>query len=67
MSLNPKQQIVADAKTYALTCALPGSGKTHTSMELVKNLLEPKENYAVMVTFTRAGAGEMREDRKSVV
>ncbi|MFD3435503.1 ATP-dependent helicase [Alteromonas macleodii] len=61
MSLNPKQQIVADAKTYALTCALPGSGKTHTSMELVKNLLEPKENYAVMVTFTRAGAGEMRE------
>lgn len=61
MSLNPKQQIVADAKTYALTCALPGSGKTHTSMELVKNLLEPKENKAVMVTFTRAGAGEMRE------
>lgn len=61
MSLNPRQQIVADAKTYALTCALPGSGKTHTSMELVKNLLEPKENKAVMVTFTRAGAGEMRE------
>ena len=61
MSLNPKQQLVAGAKTYALTCALPGSGKTHTSMELVKNLLEPKENKAVMVTFTRAGAGEMRE------
>ena len=61
MSLNPRQQIVADAKTFALTCALPGSGKTHTSMELVKNLLEPQENTAVMVTFTRAGAGEMRE------
>jgi len=61
MSLNPKQQIVANAKSFALTCALPGSGKTHTSMELVKNLLEPVENKAQMVTFTRAGAGEMRE------
>lgn len=61
MSLNAKQTIVANAEGYALTCALPGSGKTHTSVSLVSNLLKKDDHKVVMVTFTRAGAGEMRE------
>jgi len=42
-----------------LVIALPGSGKTHTSIGLAKVILESSpDNKLIMVTFTRASTGE---------
>jgi superfamily I DNA/RNA helicase len=47
---------------YKLICALPGSGKTHTFMSLAEKIIDLNARTKVMmVTFTNASAGEMRE------
>lgn len=62
-SLTPKQFAVSQIRDHhAYVIALPGSGKTHTSVELTINLLNATEsNMVLIVTFTRAAAKEINE------
>lgn len=62
MSLSEDQQIVVDnPNRNKLVVALPGSGKTHTSIELAQRILnESEHNKLIMVTFTRASTAETR-------
>ncbi|MBW8191285.1 ATP-dependent helicase [Neiella marina] len=62
LSLTKDQaRVVRFADGYNLVCALPGSGKTHTNMEVCRQILTANSSYEViMVTFTNAAAGEMR-------
>ena len=47
---------------YKLICALPGSGKTFTFISLAEKILELQASFSVlMVTFTNASAGEMKD------
>lgn len=60
MSLSDDQQLVVAAPNQnKLVVALPGSGKTHTSIELAIQILkENPDARLVMVTFTRASTAE---------
>lgn len=59
--LTPNQRDVSMIHDHnAYCCALPGSGKTHTSVELACNLLKSSSNKLLIVTFTRAAAKEIR-------
>ena len=60
-SLNEKQHEVSIQTDHVVVCAPPGSGKTHTSINLVENLLKSPANSVMMLTFTSAGAEEMCE------
>jgi len=62
-SLTPKQNAVTKIlKQHSYVCSLPGSGKTHVSVELALNILNADQsNTLLIVTFTRSGAGEMRK------
>ena len=61
MSLTEEQQGVVDlADGFNMVCALPGSGKTHTSISVTEAIINKAEHYSVgMVTFTKASAEEM--------
>jgi len=63
MSLTKEQQgVVNSADGFNIVCALPGSGKTHTSIAVTEAIIEMDDSYSVgMVTFTRASALEMSE------
>lgn len=63
MSLtNEQQSVVQSADGFNLVCALPGSGKTHTSVSVADAILKLSDSYYVgMVTFTKASAKEMSE------
>lgn len=75
MSLNKKQHEVATTTSHTIVCAPPGSGKTHTTIELAANILQlvkkrlpddksspvDNETRLAMVTFTRNGADEITE------
>lgn len=53
---------IEEPDEYKLICALPGSGKTFTSVSLAEKILELNTSFSVlMVTFTNASAGEMKE------
>lgn len=60
--LTDDQKLVAESDGHTMCCALPGSGKTHTIVELTKNLLSKnKINKVLLITFTRASAAELTE------
>ncbi|MFG0904676.1 ATP-dependent helicase [Photobacterium damselae] len=60
--LTEDQALVAQSDGYTMCCALPGSGKSHTIVELTKNLLaKNKTNKVLLITFTRAAAAELTE------
>lgn len=69
MSLTSDQKLVADdPNSNKLVLALPGSGKTHTSMELAANILQSDpNNWLIMVTFTRASTNESMQRLAQVV
>ena len=47
---------------HAVVCSLPGSGKTHTAIELIRNILSKNNGSPILiVTFTRSAAKEMKE------
>lgn len=53
---------IAVPDEYKLICALPGSGKTFTFISLAEKIIEMNSATSVMmVTFTNASAGEMKE------
>lgn len=61
MPLTQEQsRILQSADNYNLVCALPGSGKTHTIIELLLALINNQNNKIIAVTFTNAAAAEMR-------
>lgn len=62
MSLTDEQQHVVEcADGFNMVCALPGSGKTHTSISITERIIELSSSYSVvMVTFTKAAAKEMQ-------
>ena len=60
--LTEDQKLVAESDGHTMCCALPGSGKSHTIVELTKNLLSKnKTNKVLLITFTRAAAAELTE------
>lgn len=62
VGLTEDQKLVAKSDGYTMCCALPGSGKSHTIVELTKNLLsKDKKNKVLLITFTRAAAAELTE------
>lgn len=61
MSLTPEQAAVTlNIDESKLVCALPGSGKTHTTVSLVENILKDPHSKTLMLTFTNAAAQEMQ-------
>jgi len=54
MSLTKEQQgVVNSADGFNIVCALPGSGKTHTSIAVTEAIIEMDDSYSVgMVTFS---------------
>jgi superfamily I DNA/RNA helicase len=65
-SLTPKQNKVSLVyDNHAVVCALPGSGKTHTAIELILNIIRRNNGAIVLiVTFTRSAAKEMKKRLK---
>jgi DNA helicase-2/ATP-dependent DNA helicase PcrA len=65
-SLTPKQNKVSQVyDNHAVVCALPGSGKTHTAIQLILNIIAKNNGCPVLiVTFTRSAAKEMKERLK---
>jgi DNA helicase-2/ATP-dependent DNA helicase PcrA len=63
MSLTEDQARVLDfADHYNMVCALPGSGKTHTSIALCQKILSLDPSYSVaLVTFTKDAAKELKD------
>ena len=60
--LTVDQQLVADSDEHTLCCALPGSGKSHTMIQLADNLLKKnRSNKVLLITFTKAAATELTE------
>ncbi|MBE1301835.1 MAG: AAA family ATPase [Alteromonadaceae bacterium] len=51
---------------HKLICALPGSGKTHTFIRLVAEILKTPKANILMVTFSKASALEMQKRVLSV-
>lgn len=61
MSLTQEQSAVIENPNQSkLVCALPGSGKTHTTISLAENILKMPGTKTLMVTFTNAAASEMQ-------
>lgn len=61
MSLTHEQAaVIAEPNQSKLVCALPGSGKTHTTISLAENILKIPNSKTLMVTFTNAAASEMQ-------
>ncbi|WP_445767790.1 ATP-dependent helicase [Rheinheimera sp.] len=61
MSLTPEQaSVIEDPNESKLVVALPGSGKTHTTVSLAERILSMRGTKVLMVTFTNAAANEMR-------
>lgn len=54
-------EVISNPNESKLVIALPGSGKTFTSIELASKILENPNNRLLMVTFTNAATNEMRE------
>ena len=69
MSLTVEQQgVVKFADGFNMVCALPGSGKTHTSISVTEAIINMSDNYSVgMVTFTKASAEEMQSRVTKVI
>jgi len=62
MSLIPQQQAVVDTEDHCACIALPGSGKSHTSVEyIVKRIRENPHCFVWAISFTRKAAIELRE------
>lgn len=62
MLTEQQAETIAIPSEHKLIVALPGSGKTHTSISLADNILEESPTYnLMMVTFTNAAATEMKE------
>jgi superfamily I DNA/RNA helicase len=61
MPLTPSQQMAVDYDRHLILFAGPGSGKTATSVAKGRRILQLGDSHLGMVTFTTAGAGEMRE------
>lgn len=62
MSNTPDQESVINRDDNTLVCALPGSGKTYTLVELTANLLRKDSKYSVLlITFTDAARQELQE------
>lgn len=56
---NDQQEVINHRDENKLVLALPGSGKTHLSIELASEILKADiENYLIMVTFTRSSTKE---------
>jgi len=61
MSLTPEQAAVIEQPFQnKLVCALPGSGKTHTTISLADRILAYPHTSILMVTFTNAASTEMQ-------
>jgi DNA helicase-2/ATP-dependent DNA helicase PcrA len=62
-SLTRKQAVVSQVfDNHAVVCALPGSGKTHTAIKLILNIIAKNNGSPLLiVTFTRSAAKEMKE------
>jgi superfamily I DNA/RNA helicase len=65
-ALTPKQNTVSQVyDNHAVVCALPGSGKTHTAIQLILNIISKNNGCPILiVTFTRSAAKEMKERLK---
>ena len=60
--LNPAQQKAVEADGHSLVIALPGSGKTHLSVQKIDRLLKQHQTaHIAAVTFTRDAASELDE------
>lgn len=58
--LNPAQQQAVEADDHLLVVALPGSGKTHLTVQKIDRLLKQHSNNRIAaVTFTRDAASEL--------
>ncbi|QIR16328.1 ATP-dependent helicase [Shewanella aestuarii] len=76
MALNEEQTAVANSvDSHNLVIALPGSGKTHTMISFIANLVKKPQAKILGLTFTNAAAVEMKarvgksikgEDRKRI-
>lgn len=61
MSLTPEQAaVIENPFENKLVCALPGSGKTHTTISLSERILAHPGTSILMVTFTNAASVEMQ-------
>lgn len=61
MGITKDQDSVANTDEHTLTCALPGSGKSFTLIELTLRLLNKSPAYSVLlITFTDAATKELR-------
>lgn len=57
MSLTPEQaSVIENPNESKLVVALPGSGKTHTTVSLAERILSMQGTKVLMVTFTNAAA-----------
>lgn len=65
-TLTAKQKKVSLVyENHAVVCALPGSGKTHTAIQLIINIASNNNGSPILiVTFTRSAAKEMKERLK---
>lgn len=61
MALTPSQEAAVLYDRHLILFAGPGSGKTATSVAKGVRILSMPESKLCMVTFTTAGAGEMKE------
>lgn len=62
MSLLPQQQAVVDTEDHCACIALPGSGKSHTSVEyIVKRIQDNPYAFVWAISFTRKAAAELRD------
>lgn len=61
MALTPSQQAAVAYDRHLILFAGPGSGKTATSVAKGERILRSADAHLGMVTFTTAGAGEMRD------
>ena len=60
--LNPAQQQAVEADGHSVVIALPGSGKTHLSVQKIDRLLKQHQTaFIAAVTFTRDAASELDE------
>lgn len=59
-STEEQQLVVQNPKENKLCCALPGSGKTYTTINLAEEILKDPKASVLMVTFTDAAAKEMK-------
>ena len=56
---NDQNAVVVHRDENKLVLALPGSGKTHLSIELASEIIKANEiNKLIMVTFTRSSTKE---------